>query len=145
MPIYDFRSECGLRFEATTASWTAPNPACPHCGAPTRRLPGLALMGGAAPPAGDRGAPTSWEGTRRGDSAYIARWRNRLDERRRFEERHPEHAVRRDAVAAHEGIFAGAPLTYRELARRAEQSGSVVAARGEAAASRIATHTEGDS
>ena len=142
MPTYDFRSECGLRFEATTASWTSPNPACPHCGAPTRRIPGIGLLGGAAPPAGDRGAPASWEGTRRGDTEYIARWRRRLDERRRFEERHPEHVERRDAVAAHEGVFERAPLTYRELARRAGQVGSVAEARMQAAADRISAGTE---
>lgn len=120
MPIFDFRSECGTRFEALIDSWAAPNPACPHCGAETSRIPGLGRVGGARPPAGDEGAPMSWEGTHRGDREYIAGWRRRLDRRRSFEERHPEHATRRDAVAAHEGVFERAPLTYRELAARAE-------------------------
>ena len=33
MPIYEYRcDECGKRSSALLASWSAPDPACPHCG-----------------------------------------------------------------------------------------------------------------
>ncbi|WAL68377.1 zinc ribbon domain-containing protein [Amycolatopsis cynarae] len=123
MPLYDYVSDCGTRFEKLVESWRTPNPPCPHCGGPTRRAPSrISMIGAAAPPPGDTGAPTSWEGTGGGDRATIAHWRRRLETRRAFEERHPEHATRREAIAAHEGVFERTPLTYRELAGRAAES-----------------------
>jgi putative FmdB family regulatory protein len=33
MPIYEYRCEaCGRRSSTLLASWSAPDPACPHCG-----------------------------------------------------------------------------------------------------------------
>ena len=40
MPVYEYRCEdCGKRSTALLPSWSAPDPACPHCGKPgLRRL-----------------------------------------------------------------------------------------------------------
>lgn len=124
MPTFDFSCECGARFEKFLLSWRHDNPACPACEGETHRLPSrIALLGGARPPEGDARAPTSFEGARRGDSAFVAHWQRKLETRRAFEEKHPEHHVRREAVAAHEGAFERAPLTYKELAERSAPSG----------------------
>ena len=33
MPLYEYRCEaCGKRSSALVPSWSAPDPACPHCG-----------------------------------------------------------------------------------------------------------------
>lgn len=142
MPLFDFRCDCGERFERFLTSWRADNPACPHCGAPGRRLPGCAsLVGGARPPVSADQAPTSWEGTGRGNREYVARWRHALDKRSGFEEKYPELATKREAVAAHEGRFEHAPLTYRELAERSVASGDANQAAMEA--SRARTETPG--
>ncbi|MBM7278015.1 zinc ribbon domain-containing protein [Gordonia rubripertincta] len=137
MPLYDFRAACGIEFEQLLPSWQDDNPRCPHCGGTSTRLLRTVNIGGGAvtPPSADS-APTSWEGTRRGDREYVAQWRRRLDERARFEERHPEFATRREAVAAHEGSFEHAPLTYRELAERAETSTDATKAAAEAGLAR---------
>ena len=35
MPIYEYRcDECGKKSSALLASWSTPDPACPHCGKP---------------------------------------------------------------------------------------------------------------
>lgn len=139
MPLFDFRCACGAQFEHLLGSWADPDPPCPRCALPTTRLPGrIAVLGGARPPKGDAGAPTSFEGTRNGDREYIAHWRRRLDTRREFEERNPEHATRREAIAAHEGAFSTQPLTYKELAGRAASTGDATAAAAEASQARKA-------
>lgn len=137
MPLFDYRADCGTRFEQFATSWRSPNPPCPHCGSETYRLPGrISLLGGATPPPGDAQAPTSWEGTHRGDPEYVAHWRRTLERRSRFEADNPEHATKREAVAAHEGAFERAPLTYRELADRAAGSGDATTAAAQAAQAR---------
>lgn len=137
MPLYDFRCDCGVRFEKYVASAESPNPTCPRCDAATIRLVGrIALVGTAAPPPGDANAPTSFEGTHNGDREYIANWQRRIETRRKFEECNPEHATRREAVAAHEGSFESRPLTYRELAKRAEPTGDATVAAAEASRER---------
>jgi len=143
MPLFEYRAECGTRFERLVTSWRAPNPPCPHCGGETLRLPGRIAIGGrAAPPPGEAGAPTSWEGTRGGDREYVAQWRRRLERRREFEASNPEHATRREAIAAHEGAFEKRPLTYRELAKRAESTGNATAAAAEASRARTTATAE---
>lgn len=38
VPIYEYRcEECGKRSSALLASFSSPDPACPHCGKPARR------------------------------------------------------------------------------------------------------------
>ena len=38
MPIYEYRcEECGKRSTALLASFSSPDPACPHCGKPALR------------------------------------------------------------------------------------------------------------
>lgn len=135
MPTFDFRCDCGARFEKFTRSWRDANPDCPSCGGETSRLPGrISLLGGARPPEGDAHAPTSFDGAQRGNSEFVAHWQRKLETRRKFEEKHPEHQVRREAIAAHEGAFERAPLTYKELAQRSVSTGDANA--GAAAASR---------
>ena len=35
MPLYEYRcAACGKRSSALLQSWSAPDPACPHCGKP---------------------------------------------------------------------------------------------------------------
>lgn len=137
MPRFDFRCACGAQFESLLSSWSSPNPDCQQCAAPTTRLPSrISVGGGARPPQGDEHAPTSFEGTGNGNRDYITNWRRKLDVRQTFEERNPEYATRREAVAAHEGAFSRQPLTYKELASRAASSGDATAAAAEASAAR---------
>ena len=138
MPLYDYVCGCGIRFEHLARSWSSDNPCCPECGAETTRAPSsVALLGSARPPMTDTGAPTSWKGTGNGDREYIANWRRALEKRKEFETRNPEHATKREAVAAHEGVFERKPLTYKELAARSAPSGD--ANKGAAAASKQRT------
>lgn len=38
MPIYEYRcEECGKRSSSLLASYSSPDPACPHCGKPALR------------------------------------------------------------------------------------------------------------
>jgi hypothetical protein len=124
MPIFDYQSDCGLRFERLVASWRTANPGCPRCGGPTQRRPGrIAVVASAATPPDHTGAPQSWAGTGNGNPDVITHWRRTLDHRHDFEAKHPEFVTRRDAIAAHEGSFAHHPLTYKELATRAAATG----------------------
>lgn len=137
MPMYDYACSCGTRFEVMVASWSSPAPDCPDCGSiTTRRPPSPAMHGRAAPPPPMTSAPRSWEGLNRGDRDTITHWRRTVEERRDFEDRHPEHRQRRDAVAAHEGRFERNPLTYRELAARAATTGDANRAAAEASRAR---------
>lgn len=119
MKIYDYACTCGTRFEAMIADADQPAPPCVACGSPTRRLvsAGAALLGHARVPATADTAPKSWEGTYRGNTEYIAKWRRTLDDRAKLEERHPELAVQHSPVVAHEGRYHAAPLTVDELAK----------------------------
>jgi len=140
VPTFDFRCECGVRLERFLRSWRDENPTCPECASATHRLPSrIALLGGARPPEGDTNAPTSFDGARRGDSEFVAHWQRKLEKRRTFEEKHPEHHVRREAVAAHEGAFERAPLTYKELAQRSAATGDANAGAAAATAERGVT------
>jgi putative FmdB family regulatory protein len=137
VPTFTFRCDCGARFETFQRSWRDAHPDCPACGRATSRLPGrVALLGGARPPMGDAQAPTSFEGAHRGDREFVAHWQRTLEKRRAFEEKHPEHHVRREAVAAHEGAFERAPLTYKELAERSAPTGDATVGAAAASADR---------
>ncbi|MFF5989340.1 FmdB family zinc ribbon protein [Prauserella flavalba] len=139
MPLFDYRCDCGARFEKLVRSWRDADQACPACGRDSHRLPGrVALTGGARPPAGPDQAPTSWEGTGRGDREYVAAWRRTLDRRERLAEKYPELSTKRDAIAAHEGVFEKAPLTYKELAQRSASSGDANQGAAEAVQARKA-------
>ncbi len=140
MPLYDFGCGCGAVFERFLTSWQEQDPPCPECGRASNRRPSrIALLGGARPPVGPDQAPRSWTGVRQGDREYITQWRRQLDERAKFEERNPEFATQREALAAHEGAFEKNPLTYRELAERATRSGDATQAAAEASAERRTT------
>jgi putative FmdB family regulatory protein len=142
MPMYDYVCPCGVRFEVLVSSWSSPAPDCPVCGATTaRRPPSPAVIGAAKPPTAMSAAPQSWEGVGRGNRETITRWRREMDRRQEFETRHPEHAERRDAIAAHEGVFERKPLTYKELAARASVSGDATAAAVEASRDRSPSGT----
>ncbi|MFC4947925.1 FmdB family zinc ribbon protein [Pseudonocardia sp. GCM10023141] len=137
MPVYDYACACGARFELLVPSWRSPAPDCPTCGAETvRRPPSPAMHGSAAPPPAMSSAPQSWEGVQRGDREYVTKWRRALDARQEFESRNPEHAEKRDAVAAHEGAFERKPLTYKELAARAATTNNATQAAAEASRER---------
>ncbi|GLZ49862.1 hypothetical protein Acsp06_60470 [Actinomycetospora sp. NBRC 106375] len=143
MPLYDYACVCGERFEVLMPSWRSANPYCPTCGEVTTRRPAApALKGMTSPPPPMSAAPHSWEGVDRGNRELLTRWRHALDRRQEFESVHPEHAERRDAVAAHEGIFENSPLTYREIATRAETHRDTREAVTEAGRSRLATHDQ---
>ena len=110
MPIYELSCETGHRSETLQAS-AAPLPACPVCGAATRKLPSGFGVGGTAsvPPPPER-MPQTWKGTYRGDREYVTQLRRVADARRDLEARHPELATDRRPVLAHEGRFEPAPL-----------------------------------
>ncbi|SFN50390.1 putative regulatory protein, FmdB family [Pseudonocardia ammonioxydans] len=137
MPVYDYTCSCGTRFELMVPSWSSPAPACPDCGAETRRRPpSPAVHGRAAPPPSMSSAPQSWEGLNSGDRDTITHWRRTVEARQEFESRHPEHHEHRDAIAAHEGRFERKPLTYKELASRAATSKDATQAAAEASRAR---------
>jgi putative FmdB family regulatory protein len=110
VPIYELRCQAGHRSEALQPS-TAPLPACPACGAETRKLPSGFGVGGTAsvPPPPER-MPQTWKGTHRGDRDYVTHLRRMADARRDLESRNPELAGDRRPVLAHEGRYEGAPL-----------------------------------
>ena len=110
MPIYELSCETGHRSETLQAS-AAPLPACPVCGAATRKLPSGFGVGGSAsvPPPPER-MPQTWKGTHRGDRDYVTHLRRLADARRDLESRNPELAGDHRPVLAHEGRFEGSPL-----------------------------------
>lgn len=110
MPIYDFKCECGVRFERL-APLSAPAPDCPACGGSTRKIPAGASLGGQARTglSKDR-MPQTWRGTHDGDRDYVSHLRRQWDRRQRLEAKHPEIADDQRPILAHEGRYHGAPL-----------------------------------
>ncbi|HEV2893167.1 MAG TPA: zinc ribbon domain-containing protein [Actinomycetota bacterium] len=110
MPIYELACDAGHRSETLQAS-IDPLPACPACGAATRKLPSGFGVGGTAsvPPPAER-MPQTWKGTHRGDRDYVTHLRRVADARRDLEARNPELAGDHRPVLAHEGRFEGSPL-----------------------------------
>lgn len=142
MPIYDYKAECGHRFEKLVSSWRIPDPPCPHCGCSTQRLPSrIVRIGGARVPDSYDAAPQSWDGLRRGSRDAITHWRRKVEERQTFEARNPELLTQREAIASHEGVFEGAALTYRELAERSTASGDASVGMAEASKARTRATT----
>jgi putative FmdB family regulatory protein len=92
VPIYEYRCDCGLRFERLLPVGAEP-PGCPDCGGATRKIPAGSSLGGRAggqpangrsgknrPPA-DSGAPP-WHGLRAGGPEKVQRevkFRQRLE------------------------------------------------------------------
>ncbi len=111
MVLHDFVCGTGHRFEAGLASMTAADPACPVCGAASRRRPSRLNIGGRASTGVAREQmPRSWEAVGRGDRDTVAHWHKVAADRERLEEKHPELAGDRRPVLAHEGVFASRPL-----------------------------------
>ena len=122
MPIYDYVCACGERFEALLPTCSSPAPTCARCGgSPVRRPSAVALLGKAKLSPTAAQAPSSWLGTHRGNSEYIAKWRRALDARAKLEEDNPELAHRSSPVVAHEGRFHNAPLTANGLSAGADR------------------------
>jgi putative FmdB family regulatory protein len=110
MPIYELRCEGGHPSESLQAA-SAPLPACPDCGAATRKVPSRFGVSGSArvPPPPER-MPQTWKGTHRGNREYVTELRRTAEARRDLEAKHPELAGDRRPILAHEGRFEGAPL-----------------------------------
>ncbi|GAA4846933.1 zinc ribbon domain-containing protein [Saccharopolyspora rosea] len=111
MPIYEYRCDCGTRFERLLRTRDCPDQPCPRCGASAAKVPSALSLGGQA----DAGLPRermpqTWRGTYEGDREYVTRLRRDWARRERLEERHPELAGDTRPVLAHEGRFHGAPL-----------------------------------
>jgi putative FmdB family regulatory protein len=114
MPIYDYRCDCGLRFERLMGR-DAPAPACPECGAATRKVPSRpALHGQADPGLAKEQMPQTWRGTYNGNREYLTAMQRKWDQRQRLEAKHPELAGDTRPVAAHEGRYEQAPLRAGE-------------------------------
>lgn len=114
MPIYDYRCDCGLRFERLIGR-DAPAPACPECGGGTRKVPSRpALTGTADPGPSKEYMPQTWKGTYRGNREYVTGLQRQWDQRQKLEAKHPELRGDTRPVAAHEGRYEQAPLRAGE-------------------------------
>ena len=110
MPIYDYRCECGLRFERLMGR-DAAAPACPECGDATRKVPSRPALHGRADAGLSREQmPQTWRGLHNGNREYIGEMRKQWGARQRLEEKHPELAGDTRPVVAHEGRYEHAPL-----------------------------------
>ena len=117
MPIYEYRCDCGETVDVLAASG-APAPACPACGAETRKLvSGFALGGRADAGVSQSRMPQTWKGTYRGNREYITSLQRQWEQRRRLEERYPELAGDRRPVVAHEGHYSAVPLRAGDTRR----------------------------
>jgi len=112
MVIYDVLCASAHRSEVVQASMHDDAPRCPACGDPTRRVPAAARLSGRASAGPSREQmPHTWTGIRRGDPETVRTWHALMSTREKLEEKYPELAGDRRPVLAHEGAFAGAPLT----------------------------------
>jgi putative FmdB family regulatory protein len=113
VPIYVYRCAdegCDLRFEHLS-SFTAAPPACPDCGARTRKIPaGFSLGGQADAGLSKEQMPQTWRGTYNADREYTGRLQRQWERRRQLEARHPELAGDQRPIVAHEGRYHDAPL-----------------------------------
>lgn len=111
MILYDFSCTAGHRFEAGVLDADAAAPACPVCGAPSRRRPSMLHITGAASAGPSREQlPRTWRQTGGGDRETVRHWHRLAARREALEEKYPELAGDRRPVLAHEGIFAARPL-----------------------------------
>lgn len=114
MPIYDYRCDCGLRFERLVGR-DAPAPACPECGGDSRKVPSRPALHGTADPGLSREQmPQTWRGVYNGNPEYIASMRKQWERRQKLEEKHPELAGDTRPVIAHEGRYEQVPLRAGE-------------------------------
>lgn len=110
MPIYVYRSDCGLRFERLAAMDT-PAPACPRCGDKMHKMPvGLNLAGSADAGLSRDEMPQSWRGLYHANREYVARMQRQWDRRQQLEAKYPELAGDTRPILAHEGRYHHAPL-----------------------------------
>ena len=124
MPIYDYRCDCGVRFERLVAR-DAPTPPCPGCGGEARKVPSRPALHGTADPGPSKEyMPQTWKGTHRGDREYVTGLQRQWEKRERLEAKHPELRGDTRPVAAHEGRYENAPLRAGEPYLGPESSGS---------------------
>jgi putative FmdB family regulatory protein len=117
MPTYDYRCDCGLRFEHLVPSALSPAPDCPRCSGATRRVPSTFGIGGRASAGRSQTEmPQTWRGTYDGNREYVGRLQRQWAERQRLEERHPELQGDRRPIIAHEGAYEHAPLRSGDTA-----------------------------
>lgn len=110
MPIYKYRCDCGGTVEVL-APLGAPTPACPACGAETRRaVTSFALTGRADAGLSQSKMPQTWKGTYGGNPEYITNLQRQWEQRRRLEESYPELAGDIRPVVAHEGPYSAVSL-----------------------------------
>lgn len=111
MPIYEYRCDCGSRFERLMQRTDAAAPACPRCGGDTAKIPSTFAVGGRADPGLSREQmPQTWRGTYNGDREYVTGLRRQWEKRDKLESRHPELAGDTRPIVAHEGRYHGNPL-----------------------------------
>ena len=114
MPIYDYRCDCGVRFERLVAL-DAPTPPCPQCGGEARKVPSRPALHGTADPGPSKEyMPQTWKGTHRGNREYVTGLQRQWEKRERLEAKHPELRGDTRPVAAHEGRYEQAPLRAGE-------------------------------
>jgi len=114
VPIYDYRCDCGLRFERLVAR-DAPTPPCPECGGEARKVPSRpALHGVADPGPAKEQMPQTWRGTYHGNREYVTDLQRQWEKRQRLEAKYPELRGDTRPVAAHEGRYEHAPLRAGE-------------------------------
>lgn len=124
MPIYDYRCDCGLRFERLIGR-DAPAPACPECGGAARKVPSRpALHGRADAGLAKEQMPQTWRGTYHGNREYVTGMQRKWEQRERLEAKHPELRGDTRPVAAHEGRYEQAPLRVGEPMLGSGSSGS---------------------
>lgn len=124
MPIYDYRCDCGLRFERLMGR-DAPAPACPECGGESRKVPSRPALHGKADPGLSREQmPQTWRGVYHGNREYIASMRKQWERRQQLEEKYPEIAGDTRPVVAHEGRYEQVPLRAGEPILRPSSEGS---------------------
>src|SRR5580704_4760464 len=128
MPIYEYRCDCGRTVEVL-AALGSPAPACPACGAVTRKLvSGFSLGGRADAGVSQSRMPQTWKGTYRGNREYVTTLQRQWEQRRRLEERYPELADDGRPVVAHEGRYSAVPLRAGDPAASTAAGGSGAAA-----------------
>ena len=125
MPIYEYRCDCGGMVEVLAAHDSAA-PACPACGAETRKLvSGFALGGRADAGLSQSQMPQSWKGTYDGNREYVTNLQRQWERRQRLQDRYPELAGDVRPVVAHEGQYSVVPLRAGDPAADALGEGFV--------------------
>ena len=82
MPIYEYRCDCGGTAEVLAAP-VAPAPACPACGADTRKAVSAFAVGGRAEAGLSQSQmPQTWKGTYGGNPEYITMLQRHWERRR---------------------------------------------------------------